>query len=525
MNYGGKVMEAVKSKKKLIIILSLLVIIVVGAVAAFMHFKAAKPAAAKVENITQVKKGSIKVEISGSGVIEPIESYDISSLVSGKIVSSPFEEGDKIKKDDILYKIESTELEGNIQKTMNSIARLDLSSKDTYDNINKTVLYAGADGRLTNFNVKQNDTITTAKLGDIIDDSISLAKVPFTEAQVDQIYIGQPATVYSAALMSSINGTVSKIDKYAAKKANGAVLYTVEISIAGNSSLAKDSEVTAEIGGFDSPEAGKIDVPDSTPVTSALAGRVKEVYISNNDYVTKGQKILELEGDTYSSSLNKGTFDRSDLEVTLKTQQKQLENYNIKSPLDGIVLEKNKKIDDTVNVGVSTSALPLMVVADMSKMKFEMKIDELDINKISLGQSVNVTSDAVPDKTFNGKITSIAGKGTASNGVSTYLVEVTINEPGDLKPGMNVNAKTIVSEKNDILTVPASAIWKKDGKAFVSLPADENGKTKEVNVEIGINNKDSIEIVKGLNEGDKIVIPTVAKDLSGQKGTENPNTH
>jgi len=507
-------MGFVKSKKKVLIIVSIIVILAVGVSVAFANFNGAKPASASVETTTKVKKGNIKVEISGSGVLEPIESYDVTSLVSGKILSSTFEEGGMVKKDDLLYKFEATELEGNIQKTINSIAKLDLNSKDTRDNLNKTVIYAGADGRLINFNVKENDSVAGTKLGEIVDDGVCIAKVPFSEAQVSQINLGQSATVYSGTLMSSISGTVSKINNYPIKKANGAVLYTVEISIKGINSLAKESEVTAVIGSFESAEAGKIDIPETYSVTSSLVGRAKTVYVSNNDYVTKGQKLIELEGDTYTSSLNKSTLDRSDLEISLQTQHKQLENYNIKAPIDGKIILKNKKVNETVSAGGNTQ--PLMVVADISKMKFDMKIDELDINKLKLGQSVNVSADSLPDKTLVGQITSIADKGTATNGVSYYLVEVTVNEPGSLKTGMNVNAKTIVSDKQNILTVPASAVWKKDGKTFVSLPADENGKSKEVNVEIGISNKDLIEVVKGLNEGDTIVIPTNIKNKSGQ---------
>lgn len=509
----------VRSKKNIIIAVSVLAIVVVGVIA-FVNFRGAKTVAKSTETTTKVTKGNIKVEISGSGVIEPIQSYDISSLVSAKIVSAPFEEGDKIRKDDILYKLDATELEGNIQKTLNSISRLELNTKDTQDNIGKTVIYAGTSGRLTNFNVKENDSITSNKLGEIVDDSYCIAKVPFSEAQVRQISLGQTATVYSGTLMSSISGTVSKIDSYATKKSNGAVLYTVEISIKGSNSLAKDSEVTAVIGSFESPEAGKIDVPDSYSVTSALAGRVKKVYVSNNDYVGEGQRLLEIESDTYTSTLNKSSLDHSDLTITLGTQQKQLENYNIKAPIDGIVLQKNKKAEDTITAGVNVQAL--MVVADMSKVKFDMKIDELDINKVKIGQTVTVTADALPDKGFVGQVTSIAGKGTAANGVSNYLVQVTISEPGALKPGMNVNAKTTVAEKSDVILVPASSVWKKDGKSFVTLPAGSTGKSSDVNVELGINNKDYIEIAKGLNVGDEIVIPTTAKDNTKTNATVQP---
>lgn len=499
------------SKKK-IIITAALAIVVAGGIFTYVKVKDSKPVSAKAETTVQVTKGNIKVEISGSGVIEPLESYDITPLVNGKILEAPFELGDKVKKDDILYKIDATEAEGNIKKTQNSLSKLDLSSDEAQKSFYKTTVYAGKSGRLTNFTVKENDNVTNSKIGDIVDDSTCIAKVPFSEAQVGQIYEGQYATINSPVLMSSITGTVKKVDSYSARKSGGIVLYDVEIAIDGSNSLIKDTDVTAVIGGMESPEVGKLSAPEAYTQTVQVSGRVKEVFVSNNDYVVQGQKILEFDGDTYTSTMRKNNLDRNDLLINLQTQQKQLENYNIKSPIDGTVLIKNKKAGDTI--GASATTQTLMSVVNMSKVKFEMKIDELDINKIKISQSVNVTADAIPDKVFIGKITSIAGKGTATNGVSNYLVEVTIDDPAGLKPGMNVSAKTIVSEKENILVVPASAVWKKDGKNYVTLPSGDGKETpgtakKEVNVEIGINNKDYIEIVKGLNEGDTIVIPSL----------------
>jgi len=512
-------MSFIKNKKKIIIIGSIIIAVSVVLIITMSNLRNAKPVTASVETTEKVKKGEIKVEISGSGVIQPVQSYEISSLVSGKIISAPFEEGDKVKKDDILYKLDATEVEGNIQKTRNSISRMDLSANDTKSSLDKTVVYAGISGRLTNFNIKENDNVSTAKIGEIIDDSYSVARVPFSESQINKIYVGQSANINSAVLMSSISGTVSRVNSYSSKKANGVALYDVEIKIQGNSSLIRDTEVTAEINGMESPAAGKIEQPEACTVSSSIAGRVKTVYVTNNDYVGEGQRILELESDTYTSSLSKNNLDRNDLMITLSTQEKQLENYNIKAPIDGVVLEKNKKSEDTITAGVNVQ--PLMTVADMSKVKFEMKIDELDINKIKNGQTVRVTADALPDKEFMGKVTSIAGKGTAANGVSNYLVEVTIDEPGALKPGMNVTAKTIVSEKKDILVVPAAAVWKKDGKAYVTLPKDAEGNSKDTAVELGINNKDYIEIIKGLEENDEIVLPQMAKDSIPKAGQKN----
>ena len=80
-------------------------------------------------------------------------------------------------------------------------------------------------------------------------------------------------------------------------------------------------------------------------------------------------------------------------------------------------------------------------------MVFNLEVDELEISKIELGQTANITADALPDETFTGEVTKIANEGTSQNGVTTYKVELTISEPGNLISGMNVNAEIIVRVK------------------------------------------------------------------------------
>lgn len=504
-----------KRKKKVLIIAPILIVVVIGAFVFAGSFSSSK-VSANIKTDYNVAKGNIKVEISGSGVIQPIERYDITALVNGNITESPFEEGQQVKKDDILYRFDATEMEGNIQKAKNNISRLELGDKSTRDNLSKTVVYAEASGVLANFNVKVNDTVGGSKLGEIIDNSHRIARVPFNKTQIAQISIGQSAIVASEDYMSEIKGTVSKINSVSTAQENGVILYDVEILISDSDAMAKGTKVSATIGGMASSYNGAIDVPESFSISTELSGRVVKVYASNNDKVVKGQKLFELDKETYANTLSKSSLDMSDAKLSLEAQQKQLEDYYIKSPISGIVLKKNSKAGDTINAGLN--AQPLMVIVDLSKVKFDMKIDELDIAKFKIGQKVSVVADALTETTFIGKVTSIAGEGTGLNGVSSYIVQVSIDEPGQLKPGMNVSAKTIVAEKENVLLVPASVVQKKDGKSFVLLPTDSKGNQKVADVQIGLNNKDYVEIISGLKEGDTIVLPTLAAEDSKTSG-------
>ena len=509
-----------KRKKLLIAVLAVLMIAIPTSIVVNNKLAANKSKKASSELTGKVEKGNIKVEISGDGVIAAFERYDINPLVKGKILQASFEEGQKVKKGELLYKIDATDLEATIQKSKNSIEKIQANNQDNEKNLNKTVIYAEASGRLINFNVKADETVTTAKAGEILNDSYSIAKIPFNKDQIKQIKVGQVATVTSEALMFSIEGTVSKIYQNYIAAEDGSILYEVEIMIPAPNGFAKDSKVVATISDIESPKSGKIQMPDTYSVTSALSGRVKKVYVSNNDYVKAGQKLFELDNDSYVTELNKGRLELEDAMLSLKSYEKQLEDYNITAPIDGVVMTKNYKEGDTIYTG--SSAVTLAVVSNTDKVKFSMKIDELDISKMKIGQAVAVSADALPSNKFNGEVTSIAGEGTAANGVSNYLVQVTIKEPGELKSGMNVTAKTVVAEKNNILKVPAEAVQKTDGKYYVTLPADSAGNKKTVEVTAGINNKDYIEVVSGVAEGEEIVLPAKAEETKTKKSNMGP---
>ena len=155
-----------------------------------------------------------------------------------------------------------------------------------------------------------------------------------------------------------------------------------------------------------------------------------------------------------------------------------------------------------------------MVIADMSKVKFTISVDELDIGSIQLGQKATVDADALPGKTFEGYISSIAAEGTLSGqGVTTYDVEIVIDEPGELMSGMNVNANIVISEVNNVLRIPEEALnMARGGKATVYI---KNEKMKQDakfpddyearEVEYGQSNGTYVEITSGLKEGETVV--------------------
>ena len=479
-----------KWKKVLIIIL--VIILISGIIGGVFYFKNKKTKSTNAVSdlaVVKVGRGDITLAISSTGVLTPYERYDIVPLVKGKIISSPYEEGDMVSKDAVLYSIDDSDMVINLDKTKNSINKKAVSSRQNDENIANLTIYAKEDGYVSGLDVKVGDNVQGAKLGNIINDTVLKVSIPFTKNQVDNMYVGESASIVSATYMSYIDATVSDISTQPTPSGNG-VFYMVEFEVKNPGSLKKDMSVTAVVDGMTSPSNGLLENASEVTITAETNGKVKKIYVKNGDFVKKGAKLIQLENETYTINAETNALDMRDLELSLESQQKQLKDYYITSPISGTVVEKIYKAGDTINN--ANSSVILMTVADLSKLKFTMDVDELDISKLEIGQDVVVTADAVENQTFAGKITKIATEGTSQNGVATYKVEVVIDEPGALRPSMNVDAQIIIQSRTNVVRVSATDITTIGTKSFVTVKSNGENKSSKAG-ERPVNRPDNAE--------------------------------
>ena len=155
------------------------------------------------------------------------------------------------------------------------------------------------------------------------------------------------------------------------------------------------------------------------------------------------------------------------------------------------------------------------MIYDMSTMTFAMKINELDINKIQVGQEVEITADAVEGMTFQGVVDKVNINGTTVSGMTDYLITVNILDPGDLKPGMNVSADVIIEHVGEVLAVPVEAVNRGAEKPYVLVAGAgalneegqvaDLGKLERREVILGRNDDSYIEITDGLAQDEVVV--------------------
>lgn len=523
-----------KFLNKKVIIITAVVLAVVIAVLCLRGCSGKQTGAQAQElSVAEVTKGSLTVEITGSGTIEANEQYDVTSVVDGDVLEDYFSEGDVLEEGMVMYRIDSESAANTISRSENSLEKAKMSYDNAVEDYNNLNVTSPISGTVTAVNAKTGQSAGNGtQLFTVTDTETMVLRVYFNENDAKNLFSGATGTVYLDNSSTELAGTVDRVST-GSIELSGVQVSQVTVKVKNPGTIREGDTATAIINGAACNRAGTFEVNDTKTVTAKVSGDIDKVNVVVGDKVEKGQLLAVLTSDSAEQQVKNARLSYNDASSSLSDAYDTLDNYTITAPITGTVLSKTVKAGDKLSKGQSGSTA-MAIIADMSKVKFTISVDELDISKMEVGQKVTVTADALENQIFEGYIDNVSIVGTTSNGVTTYPITVIIEEYGDLIPGMNVDASIVVSEAKDALKIPLSAVQrgnivyvhnddiKEDQKDSVKMPENQGGKTENkqssnnryegytaVRVEVGLSNSDEAEIKSGLYEGQRIAyVPT-----------------
>lgn len=274
-------------------------------------------------------------------------------------------------------------------------------------------------------------------------------------------------------------------------------------------------------------------------VMPKVKGEIRAVLADEGQRVREGQSLARLDGDQLrlEVALNEATMRKleRDYARNLELQQKglisataidnlkyeleaakanwdlarlQLSYCEIRSPISGTVTQRLDvvKVGNTVTPvgGVIDSAdSSLFVIEDLDSLILRVNVPERELAKLAIGQLAELSFDAVPNRTFSGKVALISPYVNADT--ATFGVRIRVTDTGGLlRPGMFARVAIIYERKPDALQIPRTALLDGDGPPKVFVVQD--GKAAERAVQVGLSNGAMIEIVSGLKDGEQVVV-------------------
>ena len=444
--------------------------------------------------------------LSGTGTLNPANTYTVKSLVEGKVLTGTIEEGDIVEESNVLYTIDSSDASTNFEKAEIAMQQ----AQRSYDKVvDRQYVRAEVAGVVSSLKVTKGDEVTSGQEVAVIRDSSKmLLTLEFPAADAANFSVGQSAAVTLDGTFEQLDGTVTSVSGTDALSAGNLLTRTVTITVKNAGGLTTAQAATASINGVSSIGSATFAYQAERTLTAQASGTVTSINVQEGSEVAKDDIILGLSGDDLTESIQSASESLRSAEISMQNLQDAMNNYTITAPISGTIIEKDAKVGDAVKAGDT-----LCIVYDLSYLEMGINVDELQISSITVGQKVQITADAVPDKTYVGTVTRVSMKGASNSGTTTYPVTIRIDDTDGLRPGMNANAEIVVAEAKNALVVPNAAVMRgsyvlvtKDSPSAAN--ADTTMEAPEgfvyVPVKTGVSDDDYTQIVSGIQEGDTI---------------------
>lgn len=274
--------------------------------------------------------------------------------------------------------------------------------------------------------------------------------------------------------------------------------------------------VAAEIGDIDvTVEAsGEVAPLNRVEMKPPVQGRIEELLVDEGDAVKAGQIMAWMSSSDRAAVLDAA---RAKGPEELRRWEDTYKPTPLVAPLSGVVILRNVVVGQTVDAGTVVFALSdqLIVVAH---------VDEVDIGKIHKGMPARVVLDAFPKKSTTGRVMSVLFEGTNVSNVITYAVKIKPDRvPDFFRSQMTANVTFVLDHRKDAVLIPAAAVETGDsGETFVQFPGTENRPPVRRPVTVGLASGENVEIIDGVNEGDRVLVIEKRYVPQGSETADSP---
>ena len=508
-----------------------------------------------------VTRDTIQSTVKGSGAASARESVSLNPPVSATVLALHVKEGDRVEKGTVLYELDPAEAQKATEEAKKSLTeaekgvtaaaeRLQAAQKqlsETEEEFQKLLaskadltVTAPFDGKLVEAASLLPDAEITAgqKIATLVSSNRLKLSLYYSYAYLDQLRVGQEAAVSIPAVMASVPGKISEINKVEFVTPEGSKCFEVVVALDNPGTLTEGMAASAglTVGGqaVYPYQNGKLAYQETREVTAKVPGPLKTSFLHNHAPVKKGQAILVLGPDELDKQLEEKresvTSARESVDSArtavesaqetltsardkVKKALEQEADMAVKAPITGTVLtcllEQGEKAD-AGQLGI--------LLADTSVMRIDIQVDERNVSRVKTGMTCTITQTGLggEENTFEGTVESVSLTGKSENGVSFFPAVVKVdNGDGAMLNGMSIEYELVLAQSEDCLVGPAQAVQYTEQGSCLFVKADRRpdnavdlGDGVEiprgfyaVPVETGLSNSAQVEIKSGVEEG------------------------
>jgi HlyD family secretion protein len=509
-------------------------VLIVALIAGYYTVKAFTNTSGETRYVTaKAQVGTIISSLSGSGQVSASDQIDIKSKVSGDILSLAAKAGQAVHAGDVLARIDAHDAEQALLSAQIAFQKLtQAADASTLLNAEDALTSAKDDLAQSYENGFSEVTSTFLDLPTITADLHDLFYSQSAFLNYDKVkLISQTAGDYQQTAAMQFDTTQASYDKnfvlYKSLNRTSdldqieALITTTYDTVRSLAETTKDAKDTVDyIQGISNTQdrgAAAATLSDLNSWTSTINSHVSALLSAKT--AIQNDKRLIAEKQESLNKINAGTdpLDVQSEQLTVQQKKDALADYVIRAPFDGVIA----KVDVTANNSVDSGTTIGTIITEQKIA--QISLNEVDAAKVAIGQKATLTFDAIDGLSIAGTVSEVDLVGTVTQGVVNYTIKIAFDSGDDrVKPGMTVNAKIVTNIKQNVLTIPNSAV-KSDAQGSyverfnppIAASTGNQGTAsavlpEQVSITTGLADDTSTEIVSGLAEGDQVVTRTIA---------------
>jgi HlyD family secretion protein len=497
------------------------------------------------ERLYTVQRGAIVVDVTESGAIEPVRTVEIKSRVSGRLAALYVEEGSRVRQGQLLARIDPREVQQQVEQgsaqvesakanTERARIALEIQAKEARLQLRQAELRVEqlqreleAQPLLTRAAIRTAETAYQNAQENLR--LLEQVKHPQERLEAENAVRDAEARLQEAqrhyervrALLEK--GYVARQQLDAAQTALTLAQSQLQSARQRQQQLAEQQRIERETARANLESArAELERARANAIQDEIKRKAYEAALADFEAARNRLRQIEMQ----QLELKQAQATEKQASSQLRNWLIQLAETDVRSPIDGIVTRRYREVGELVMSGTTGfgEGTPIMQVADLSRMRVRLNLNELDVAKVRVGMPVEVRVDALPNRLFRGVVKRIApaalqpASGTNSLASATsvvkFAVEVHLQQTDEtLRPGMTARCRILIATRSDALILPLEALGQ-EGERYYVLKLNPNArdpqgkpKREKVYVQVGLRSASHAEILSGVREGDQVAKP------------------